>query len=300
VRKLVAEHHGKPAWPFVVCGLLTVGAALVGGALTGMIASRFDRVILALIGIFGAAVLCSAAMALVIDHNMLVLDRADLAADRDRLAADLDAERSRLQAATIRFSKERADTQRRLARDLHDGAQQRLLALVMKLHRVQRIVATPSADTAAEEAVHGAIDEVELVIGELRAFSHGLNPPSLEVFGLGGAIEELTERMPLPLDVHVPDGRFRPEVELTAYFVVSEALTNIMKHARASHAKIDITASEGTLHIEVTDNGVGGADSRHGTGLAGLGQRVAELDGEMIVNSPQGQGTNITVRLPCG
>ncbi len=186
---------------------------------------------------------------------------------------------------------------RRLERDLHDGTQQRLVSLAMRLGmaRAER----PDA-TQAHQVIAEAHEEAKAALAELRHLVRGLHPAVLEDRGLDAALSGVAARLPIPvrLTVDVP-GRPPPTIEAVAYFVVSEGLTNIAKHAQASQAEVFVQRANDRLHIIVSDDGVGGADPARGTGLAGLAKRAASVDGTFEIASPPGGPTLLTVELPC-
>ncbi len=186
---------------------------------------------------------------------------------------------------------------RRLERDLHDGTQQRLVSLAMRLGmaRAER----PDA-TQAHQVIAEAHEEAKAALAELRHLVRGLHPAVLEDRGLDAALSGVAARLPIPvrLTVDVP-GRPPPTIEAVAYFVVSEGLTNIAKHAQASQAEVFVQRANDRLHIIVSDDGVGGADPTRGTGLAGLAKRAASVDGTFEIASPPGGPTLLTVELPC-
>ncbi|MHA6759830.1 sensor histidine kinase [Streptacidiphilus sp. PAMC 29251] len=192
---------------------------------------------------------------------------------------------------------------RRIERDLHDGAQQRLVALAMNLGLARRMLRGLPVEQQAAQAM-AALDEAHLeaqaAIVELRDLVRGLHPVVLEDRGLDAALSGIAARAPLPvrLVVELPR-RAAPAVEAVAYFVVSEALANIAKHARASRAEVAVRQSGTRIVITVADDGVGGADPARGTGLAGLRQRAASVDGTLAMTSPLGGPTVLTVELPC-
>ena len=187
---------------------------------------------------------------------------------------------------------------RRLERDLHDGTQQRLVSLAMNLG-----MARAQAGTADEArlAIAEAHEEAKAALAELRDLIRGLHPAVLEDRGLDAALSGVTARMPIPVRLTV-DGLNRrpaPVIEAVAYFVVSEGLANIAKHAQATQAEVFVQRSGDRLHIIVTDDGIGGADPARGTGLAGLARRAQSVDGTFEVTSPPGGPTMLTVDLPC-
>jgi signal transduction histidine kinase len=189
---------------------------------------------------------------------------------------------------------------RRIERDLHDGAQQRLVALAMELGRAK----TKFADDvdSARLLVDQAHAQAKEALTELRALVRGVHPPVLTDRGLDAALSGLVALCPVPVDLHV-DVPVRPKatVEAVAYFVVAEALTNIAKHSRASHAKVVVEGRgyPGTLTVMISDDGIGGADP-DGGGLSGLAARTSGVDGRLTVESPSGGPTIIAVELPCG
>jgi signal transduction histidine kinase len=186
---------------------------------------------------------------------------------------------------------------RRLERDLHDGTQQRLVSLAMNLG-MARAQATTAEE--AQQAIAEAHEEAKAALAELRDLIRGLHPAVLEDRGLDAALSGVTARIPIPvrLTVDLPR-RPAPVIEAVAYFVVSEGLANIVKHAQASQAEVVVQQAGDRLHIIVSDDGAGGADPARGTGLAGLARRAAAVDGTFEVSSPPGGPTLLTVDLPC-
>ena len=186
---------------------------------------------------------------------------------------------------------------RRLERDLHDGTQQRLVSLAMNLGMAR---AQAMSAEEAQQAIVEAHEEAKAALAELRDLIRGLHPAVLEDRGLDAALSGVTARMPIPvrLTVDLPR-RPAPVIEAVAYFVVSEGLANIVKHARASQAEVVVQQAGDRLHIIVSDDGAGGADPARGTGLAGLARRAASVDGTFEVSSPPGGPTLLTVDLPC-
>ena len=209
---------------------------------------------------------------------------------------------ARARASELRLARRRiieaADTAReRLERDLHDGAQQQLVNLALRLR-----LARGKLPSEPDEAARLLDDAIELAAGattELRELAAGIHPAILRHRGLGPAVARLASRMPFPVRVlEAPEERFSPPVEASVYFVVSEALTNVAKHSGASTATVRIGATATRLEIEVSDDGGGGADMRGGTGLAGLADRVAALDGELTVTSEPSAGTTVHAQIP--
>jgi signal transduction histidine kinase len=186
---------------------------------------------------------------------------------------------------------------RRLERDLHDGTQQRLVSLAMRLGMAR--AAHPEA-AQANQIIAEAHEEAKAALLELRHLVRGLHPAVLEDRGLDAALSGVAARLPIPVRLTVDVSRRpSPTVEAVAYFVVSEGLTNIAKHAQASQAEVFVQRASDRLHIIVSDDGVGGADPARGTGLAGLAKRAASVDGTFEIASPPGGPTLLTVDLPC-
>jgi signal transduction histidine kinase len=186
---------------------------------------------------------------------------------------------------------------RRLERDLHDGAQQRLVSLALTLR-----TAREKLDCDPGEAVR-LLDrsrvELDEALRELRDLARGIHPAVLSDRGLGAAVEALAQRAPLPVEVgELPAERLPDHVELAAYFVVSEALTNVAKHASARRAGVAVTKLNGHLAVEVSDDGVGGANIDLGTGLRGLTDRLAAVNGRLDVDSKPGRGTTVRASIP--
>jgi PAS domain S-box-containing protein len=188
---------------------------------------------------------------------------------------------------------------RRLTRDLHDGAQQRLVRVLFSL----RLAAGELGDMGgagadARALLDQAAEETESAIVELRELANGIHPAILTNRGLRSAVESLTARLPLIVAVEIAPQRFAPPLEAAAYFVIAEALTNVIKHAEADEATVQVSVKGWNLFIEVRDDGRGGADLDHGSGLRGLEDRVAALNGELSLSSPPGQGTRLRAELP--
>ena len=210
--------------------------------------------------------------------------------DLTRLAADLAASRARVVAAAD-------EARRQIERDLHDGAQQRLVSLGLELRAAQATVPPelPELESELSRIAHGLAE----VQDELREIALGIHPAILAEGGLGPALKSLTRRSPVPVarDLRI-DGRMPERVEVAAYYVVAESLTNTAKHAQASAVHVRVEQSPGALRIVVSDDGVGGADPTRGSGLVGLQDRVSTLGGTIAVESPPGAGTTVRVVLP--
>jgi signal transduction histidine kinase len=222
-----------------------------------------------------------------------------LALENERLDAALRARVEELRESRSRIVKAADEERRRLERDLHDGAQQRLVALALTL-RLARSKLDGEPEAAAE-LLDEAASELGLATEELRELARGIHPAVLTDRGLEAAIDALAGRAPIPVQlVELPHGRLPSDVESAAYFVVAEALTNIAKYARATHAEVRIAQSNGVVTVEVRDDGVGGADPSRGTGLRGLADRIASLDGRLDLSSPADGGTVVRAVVPCG
>jgi signal transduction histidine kinase len=225
---------------------------------------------------------------------------AALALANERLKAALRARVAELRASRIRIVEAGDAARRRLERDLHDGAQQHLVALALDL---QLIRARVKDDDGTTRLVEGSIGKLTTALAELRELARGIHPAILSDRGLEPAIEVLATRTPLPVEVEVdvPED-LPPGVEAAAYFVVAEALTNVVKYAGATHATVRVQRVDDRLTVTVTDDGVGGADPSGGSGLRGLTDRLAALDGALEVSSPLGGGTTLmgTIPLPPG
>ena len=222
---------------------------------------------------------------------------AALALDNERLKADLRARVEELRVSRTRIVEAGDAARRRLERDLHDGAQQHLVSLALDL----RLLKARLPEHEAAAVVGELADKLTLALAELRELARGIHPAVLTDRGLGPAVEGLAHRAGMPVDwrVDVGEERLAPPIEAAAYFVVSEALTNVARYAQAGGARVEIRREGDDVVVEVHDDGAGGADMRAGTGLRGLADRIAALDGALRVDSPRGGGTHITARIPC-
>ena len=224
---------------------------------------------------------------------------AAIAIENERLDAELRAKVAELRESRSRMLRVGLEERRRLERDLHDGAQQRLVSMALNM-RLARDRMRDDPD-AAERMLDGAGAELDAALEELRELARGIHPAVLSDRGLDAALETLARRAPLPVELNRGSYERLPEsIELAAYFVVSEALTNVAKYADASHAQVSVARRNGKLMVEVTDDGVGGADPDNGTGLRGLADRLAVIEGRLEVDSRPGAGTTIRARIPCG
>jgi signal transduction histidine kinase len=225
-----------------------------------------------------------------------VIAAAGLAIEIARLGVEVRRQLAEVEASRTRIVTAGYEERRRLERDLHDGAQQRLVSIGLALRNLQRQLAPASAYVAALDATVG---EVSRAIEELRELARGVRPAGLDD-GLGRALPELAARSPLRASVDVTDERFEDKLETAAYFVASEALANAAKYAHAKEVTVSAARQNGSLVISVRDDGVGGADPCMGSGLSGISDRVAALGGKVSVASPTGAGTLVTAEFPCG
>jgi signal transduction histidine kinase len=222
---------------------------------------------------------------------------AALAQENERLDAELRAHVKELRASRARMVEAGLAERRRLERDLHDGAQQRLVSLVLGLRMIEkRLDEDPAGARGLLEMVGS---ELEAALRELRDLARGIHPAVLSDRGLDAALETLADRAPLPVELEATIAERLPEpVELTLYFVVSEALTNVAKHAHASQANVRAARHNGRVVVEVSDDGVGSADPAKGSGLRGLADRLSGLDGKLELRSERGQGTLLRAEIP--
>jgi signal transduction histidine kinase len=212
------------------------------------------------------------------------------------LGAELRESLQELRASRARIVEAGDAERRRLERDLHDGAQSRLVALALLLRSAQ---ARAARDPELEALLARAQEELQTSLNELRELARGLHPAVLTERGLEPALQSLVSRAPVPVTVEAQDeGRLPGPVESAAYFVVSEALANVAKYAEATHATVAVRRVDSRVTVEVSDDGVGGADAAHGSGLRGLADRVAALDGTLSLESPAGRGTRLRAEIP--
>ena len=222
---------------------------------------------------------------------------AGMSLENARLQAELRARVEELSGSRARLIDAGQRERQRLERNLHDGAQQRLIALSLRLSMLEKRL---PADGALKQELDTARHEIALSLEELRDVARGIHPAVLSGHGLTVAIESLAARAPLPvrLALDVP-GRLPERVEVAAYYVVSEGLANVAKHARAASATVSLDQQRGRLLVEVVDDGVGGADTEAGSGLRGLADRVEALEGHLRVWTPRGGGTRVQAEIPC-
>jgi signal transduction histidine kinase len=203
--------------------------------------------------------------------------------------------RDQLTASRARLLTAGDEARRRVVRDLHDGAQQQQVATVMTLKLAQQALREKDAD--AESLVGQALEHAEQGHAELRELAHGILPSALTHGGLKAGVDAVVSRLHLPVQVDVRAERFPAEIEASAYFIVAEALTNVVKHAHAEHATVTARVEDGTLRVQVRDDGIGGARP-DGSGLLGLADRLAVLDGQLRVESPADGGTLVAADIP--
>jgi signal transduction histidine kinase len=260
--------------------------------LDSRVATRYDHA-----GSHLAVVLHSATIKQQPELLNAVLSDAYLAMELARSRAEAAAHLAYVAESRIRIVEAGYEERRRLERDLHDGAQQRLVALGVALRRLQRSL--PVAALILEPALEKSVGEISLAIADLRRLAAGVGPARLDN-GLATALQDLAHGMPVPVDVIADRHRLSSTVEAAAYFVACEALTNAVKHADASQITVTARVDEGSLLVSVADDGVGGAMVTAGSGLAGLVDRVEAHGGRFTLQSPAGSGTVIEVMLPCG
>jgi signal transduction histidine kinase len=225
-----------------------------------------------------------------------VTSAARLAASNARLQAEVRARVVELAASRRRILAARDEERRRLERRLHDGAEARLEELAATLRRGRR---SASGERTRDQLAR-AEDQLTRTLEELRRLGHGLHPRVLSEHGLADALAALAKDLPLPVDINVASTRLPQRVAVAAYFVCAEALANITKHAAAAHVAVAVTVGDGRVRVEIADDGVGGADPAHGSGLRGLADRVETLGGTLRVESVPGRGTRLAAEIPLG
>ncbi len=293
--------------------LWTVAVSLVSLPLWGWVGepppaftvdgTRFHLHGWSLVAAVAAASLVGLLLSIVLPRVVHALASLDAALAR-RLLSPNEAKRLAARVAELEVSRnasvESSTTElRRIERDLHDGAQQRLVSLAMNLGRAKEQL-QGSDDERARELVGAAHDEAKHAITELRDLVRGIHPAVLTDRGLDAAVSALVVRCPVPVSLHTELPRRLPAaIEAAAYFVVAEALTNVAKHSRAHSANVRVAERDGVLFVEVLDDGVGGANELHGGGLRGLHERVTAVEGRLRVVSPFGGPTVVSVELPC-
>jgi signal transduction histidine kinase len=265
-----------PLTPVYVCGLVTFLLVTIGTAIN-------DEAIW--MAVFAATALLPFAF-------LGGLLRSHLA----RLDAELVARLQEIRASRARLLSAGDAERRRLERDLHDGAQSRLVTVTLLLGRVRLMI---ESNAEASAMLDRAQSELRTGLAELRELARGIHPSVLTERGLAPAIAALASRAPVPVRVDADDERLPAPVEIAAYYVVSEALTNVAKYSKAKEATVSVHTIDGLVSVDVTDDGIGGADAARGSGLRGLSDRVAALDGTLSIQSPAGGGTRVHVEIPC-
>jgi signal transduction histidine kinase len=222
---------------------------------------------------------------------------AGIALENARLQAELQARLEELRGSRARVIDEGQKERQRLERNLHDGAQQRLIALSLELSRLEERL---TSDHEAQTRLDQARREIALTLQELRDVARGIHPAVLSGHGLEVALESIVAQAPLPVRLQVDlDGRLHEPLEVAAYYVVSESLVNVGKHAQATSATVEVAQQRGQIVVEVIDNGVGGADTETGSGIRGLADRVESLGGRLLIWTPTGGGTRVRAEIPC-
>ena len=237
-------------------------------------------------------------VALVQEPELLeaVTAAASIALENAQLHVELRARLEELRGSRARVIDAGQKERQRLERNLHDGAQQRLIALSLELSRVEQQEENPVLSARLDEAR----GELAVSLAELRDVARGLHPAVLTGHGLEVALESIAARSPVSVELRIHlQGRLHERIEVAAYYVVSESLANVAKHAQATTAKVDVVQSNGHLLVEIVDDGVGGADTERGSGLRGLADRVEALDGRLRVWTPVGGGTRVQAEIPC-
>jgi signal transduction histidine kinase len=220
---------------------------------------------------------------------------AVLQLENERLRADLRARLDELRDSRARIVEVSDAERRRLERNLHDGAQQQLVALALQL----RLARNKTTDKESGKLIDGALEQLDQALSELRELARGIHPAILSDRGLEAAVKALAERQPLPTEIeYAVERKLEPTIEATAYFVIAEGLANIGKYAGAKLANVHVREREDELEVEVADDGCGGADASKGTGLRGLEERLRALDGTLTVESEAGKGTRLVARIP--
>jgi signal transduction histidine kinase len=222
---------------------------------------------------------------------------AAIALENGRLHAELRARLEELRGSRARIVDAGQTERKRLERNLHDGAQQRLIALSLELSVLEeRLEGDPDARTRLDQARR----EIATSLEELRDVARGIHPAVVTGHGLAVALEQLAARAPVPVRLKVEvAGRLPERLEVAAFYLVSESLANIGKHSHAASATVDVARTNGQVVVEVVDDGIGGADTERGSGLRGLADRVEALEGRLRIWSPKGGGTRLRAEIPC-
>lgn len=224
-----------------------------------------------------------------------------LAFENERLAGVVRGQLEEVRASRMRLIQTGEQERRRIERDLHDGAQQRLIAVALTLQQAREEARSVDAQAVFVHLLDDAAEELVAAVDELRELARGIHPAILTEVGLRPAVAGLARRSAVPadLDIQLTD-RLEPGVEAAAYFIIAEALTNVSRHARASAATVHIARNNDRLEVEVTDDGAGGADRSRGSGLDGIADRLDAMSGTLVMDSPAGGGTRLRAGIPCG
>jgi signal transduction histidine kinase len=225
-----------------------------------------------------------------------VASAAQLAAANARLRAEVQARVVELEVSRRRILAARDEERRRLEHRLREGAERRLGELADTLRRGRRFA---SGERTRDQMAH-AEDQLARTLEELRRLAHGLHPRVLSEHGLAGALAVLAKDLSLPVEINISDDQLPERVAVAVYFVCAEALTNVAKHAAAAHIAVAVTSSDGRVRVEIADDGIGGADPAHGSGLRGLADRVETFGGTLLVESTSGRGTRLAAEIPLG
>nr|MBA3350246.1 histidine kinase [Actinomycetota bacterium] len=224
-----------------------------------------------------------------------------LAVENERLTAEVRDQLASVRASRSRLVEAAEAERRRIERDLHDGAQQRLIGVALSLQEARAEARRHTPDAPFLRQLDDTADELLAAVEELRELARGIHPAILTNDGLGVAVTSLARRAAVPVELDLAlDGRLPPTVEATAYYVVAEALTNITRHARARNVTVRVSNHDELLKVEVGDDGDGGADARFGSGISGLIDRLEAVSGTLEIHSPPGVGTRLEAVIPCG
>jgi signal transduction histidine kinase len=237
---------------------------------------------------------------LIVDPDLVVAAGrvVAIAVDRERLTAELRANQDALRQSRLRIVEAGDRERRRIERNLHDGAQQRMMSVALNLRMAEQRAADEAPDV--RELVAEAAEDLDAAVRELRELAHGLHPALLTDLGLVGALESLAERSPISVRLSSGvTGELPEPVLVGAYYVVAEAITNAAKHSGAAQALVAVKLDDGILRVEIVDDGKGGASAAPGTGLEGLTDRVDSLGGRLVISSPLGEGTRLVAEFPC-
>jgi signal transduction histidine kinase len=268
------------------------GRPLELGDLDGQATTLIDRH-----GVHVAALIHDPALGEELELLDAVCAAAGIALENGRLHAELRARLEELRGSRARIVEAAQNERQLLERNLHDGAQQRLIALSLHPSLLEaRVNGGPEVRAGLDQARR----EIAASLAELREIARGIHPAVVSGHGLAVALEQLAVRAPVPVELRVEiEGRLAEPLEVAAYYVVSESLANVAKHAQAKAARVEIVKVNGQLMLEIVDDGIGGADSERGTGIRGLADRVEALNGRLRVWTPRGGGTRVKAEIPC-